>query len=857
MFGEWTVMERAGSGMETTKRLKFKRFHFDGALFMAWAIPVGIMLLLFLVNGIFPFGDRSFLFSDMYHQYMPFFSEFVDKVRSGESLYYSWEIGVGSNFLALYVYYLASPLNWLAFLFPTKYLMEFMSYLVVVRIGFSGCSFCYYLRKHFETKSVATVLFSVFYALSGYMAAYNWNIMWLDCVVLLPLILLGLERLVKDGKPVLYCTMLTLSIVSNFYISIMICIFLVFYFFMLLLSQEKYRKPIGQFVVYSLLAGGMAACLLFPMVCAISVTDFGAMDFPTKITSYFPILDELARHQLSVTTERGLEHWPNIYCGVAILLLVPLFATEERISVKRRFSMLGLAGIMLLSFSTNVLDYLWHGMNYPNSLPARQSFIYIFLVLVMSYEAFLHIQSVEKKRLVRVFLLAMGFLLFCEKFVDYEEFVVGVEILSMVFVVIYAVLFYYYRHHTERDWRIALGIVAFMVVMVEAGLNTYNTSLGTVDRANYLEALGDYECLYELAQRRTDGFFRVEKFHRTTKNDGALAGYPTASVFSSTLNSDVANFYEKFGMRHSKVYYCFDGATPLMTSLLNVHYMFGNTEEAIQNEACLLPERLYTPVLESGDITLYEYHYALPFGYVWPLESDGLLGQSETKDPLMSQNEIAYALGCREPLFTRVEAERIGEDIVLTAREDAYYYMVVTSTGTQKINAEGSFGTKLYKDLKKDGVLAIGFLNRGQTVKLENADDTDDSPTIHLAGYEMNMEVLEQVTDLLSEQHMEEVVYNSKRVEGHITMTTPGKVVLTIPYEAGWQVYVNGEKTETGLLGDCFMTVALESGEYDIVMEYDPKGREEGLLLSGVSLVLFAMILLFGKRRKQTDIISE
>ena len=319
---ERSMSGEAGMSMERKKR------KIEYTLLAAWAIPSGIMLLLFLINSIFPFGDRSFLYMDMYHQYMPFFSEFMEKVSAGENLFYSWNVGVGSNFLALYVYYLASPFHWLAFLFPKEYLMEFMSYLVIVKIGLCGLTCCYYLQKHFRTKSVLTVLFSMFYALSGYMAAYNWNIMWLDCVILLPLILWGLELLVKEGRPFLYCVTLALSILTNFYISIMICIFLILYFAVLLVQNERFVEPIIQFGVFSLLAGGLAAVLLVPEVCAIIVTDFGAMEFPKKVESYFSILDELARHQLSVTTERGLEHWPNIYCGVAVFLLLPMYVLD-------------------------------------------------------------------------------------------------------------------------------------------------------------------------------------------------------------------------------------------------------------------------------------------------------------------------------------------------------------------------------------------------------------------------------------------------------------------------------------------------------------------------------------------------
>ena len=165
-----------------------------GISVLAFFVPAFIMLVLFIIRGIYPFGDRSFLFSDMYHQYMPFLSEFVHKIKAGEGLFYSYNVGIGSNFLALYVYYLASPFNWLVFLLPEGLIMEFMSYLVILRIGLMGLTFSIYLRKVFGKEDPAALLFSTAYALSGYLAAYNWNVMWLDCLILLPLILLGAER---------------------------------------------------------------------------------------------------------------------------------------------------------------------------------------------------------------------------------------------------------------------------------------------------------------------------------------------------------------------------------------------------------------------------------------------------------------------------------------------------------------------------------------------------------------------------------------------------------------------------------------------------------------------------------------
>ena len=451
--------------------MKFKMER--AALVLAFLLPAAIMLTLFMINGIYPFGDRSFLFSDMYHQYMPFFSELLHKVRGGESLSFSYQVGIGSNFLALYGYYLASPFHVLALLVPEAFLMEFMSYLVVVKIGLCGLASCIYLRRHFGTRDGAVLFFACFYALSGFMAAYNYNIMWLDCVVLLPLIVLGLERLVKEGRCGLYCVTLGLSIFTNFYISIMICIFLVLYFGVLLALEKKRLRSLGYFTLYSLLAGGMAAVLLIPEVCAILQSDFGDMDFPKMVEYYFSVMDMLARHCMCVYTERGLDHWPNIYCGSAALMLIPMYVANQKISIREKFCRLALAGFMLLSFSTNILDFIWHGLNYPDSLPARQSFIYILLVLVMCYDAYRHVKDAPPRMILYGYLAAVVFILFCEKFIDHEDFELGVKLLTLVFVTIYGILLYLYRTRREASARIGLAAAALAAVIAEPSLELF------------------------------------------------------------------------------------------------------------------------------------------------------------------------------------------------------------------------------------------------------------------------------------------------------------------------------------------------------------------------------------------------
>lgn len=840
--------------MKTLSKKKRRSFQPDVqhvALFLSFFTPFTIMLAIFVGNSIYPFGDRSFLFSDMYHQYMPFFQEFLTRIKAGDGINYTWNVGMGSNYLALYVYYTASPLHWLAFLMPERFLMEFMSYLVIVKLGLAGLTSYLYLRSRGEgvdslRRCVPAVLFSVFYALSGFLAAYNWNIMWLDPVILLPLILMGLEKLVRQGKMGMYCVALGLCILTNFYISIMICIFLVLYFVFLFFTEKPGVKGVLRFAGASLLAGGLAAVFLVPEVCALLATDFGDMDFPEQWKSYFSILDVLSRHCMGISTERGLDHWPNIYCGSMVFFLVPLYAQNEGIPAKRRLGFLALAGIFLISFATNGLDFIWHGLNYPDSLPGRQSFIYILLVLVMCYECVINISRIPPAAIVRSVLWAALALLLIEKFVESDDFQTWTWLLNLLFVVLYASVLYLYR--TKSDWKIyaAIGTLAFVAVLAETAANTAMTSVGTTSRTDYLADLKDYEVLYSRNEEKTEGFERYEKFTRKTKNDGTLAGFPSASVFSSTLNSSVMDFYKKLGMLNSKVYYGYDGATAFSSALLNVGYLFGESEE-YENE-------LFRLIDTQGEISLYEAVYSLPFGYVAPIGYD-LPEKMEDKTVLI-QNKLVEQLGVQGTLLTQIKAKDSGDDVLFTPQEGGIYYGCVTNTGTKKVDVVG--GTpeeQKFKDLKKGCILYLGYLEKDQTITLTNGDDTDSSQNISVYIYKLDTEVLKEALEVLGRTHMTEVSVENTHISGKLFLEEAGRLILSVPYEKGWSVLVNGEEREPQTFGDAFLALDLQPGEYEIELQYVPQGKYAGIYISIVSLLIFidAALILRRRAKKRED----
>ncbi len=800
---------------------------------LSFFIPVIIMIGIFIQRKIFPFGDNSFLRTDMYHQYAPFMNEFMEKIKHGGSLSYSWNIGMGSNFIALYAYYLASPANWLAFFVPQSLVIEFMTYMIVLKIGLAGLSFCFYLSRHFKTKDLGISFFAVFYALSAYMAAYSWNIMWLDCLVLAPLVILGLERLVKEDKCLLYCLTLALSILSNYYISIMMCIFMVLYFIALLIMESdcrRFLKRCFHFGVYSLLAGGLAACLLIPVLSALSLTASGDINIPKTLSSYFSCFQMLARHFVNVEVEIGLDHHPNIYCGVGVLLLMPLYMTNKRISKKEKIVKGVLLFVMLIGFSLNIPNFVWHGFHFPNSLPARQSFLYIILVLTMCYEAFRQLRANTASQLSGSFWGVTAFIFLCEAVITEETFDFKIYYVTLFFVGLYALLLYY--HKKRKAYAPVLAILAVTLIAIEASMNTAVTSITTVNRSSYLENQNSFRVLAEGIETEDTSLFRIEKEPRKTKNDAALAGYHSASLFSSTANAHLTELYKTLGLEGNTNSYSFTGATPLSSALLGVKYTLSVNS---------LDSELYSALRTDGNVTLYENRFSLPVGFMLPSDMAGSWNY-QVQDPAAAQNSFARLAADCGDVLTSVSggSSSIGE-YTLFIPETGFYYIDVTNSSIKDVTFSGGSSTKDFSNVNRGFFLDLGRLEAGTSVSLTTKQD-DQNFTAQ--AYRLNLTELARLTDTLNAQSLAIDHYTDTSVTGRITAASDGLLYTSIPYEKGWTLKVDNILTEPVLFADTMLAVPLKAGAHSIELSYRPDGLTSGFIVSAASAVLLALLVL-------------
>ncbi|RKJ05892.1 hypothetical protein D7X87_07165 [bacterium D16-54] len=799
----------------------------DG-LVVAFLAPVIIMLIIFAQRGIFPFGEESFLRTDMYHQYAPFFSEFRHKLAEGESLLYSWNVGMGVNFSALYAYYLASPLNWLLVLCPETLVIEFMTYMIVLKTGLSGLSMAYYLRRHCKTRNFGIAFFAIFYALSGYMAAYSWNIMWLDCIILFPLIMLGLEALVKEGKGLLYCLALGASILSNYYISIMTCIFMVLYFAALMAMErrrieKKYIGRCGLFVLYSLLAGGLAALVLLPEIYALMLTASGQFNFPKLQDPYFSIFDMAARHMGNVETEIGLDHWPNIYCGVAVLVLLPLYLAAKRISGKEKAVYSVLLLFFFASFSVNVLNFIWHGFHFPNSLPCRQSYIYIFLVLVMCCKAYLHLQEMPWRHVLIAFWGAVGFVVLAQKLVKQDHFHFTVFYAAILFLAFYLWVIWLYRKGQRFENRAML--LALLLVSVESAVNMTVTSVTTTSRTAYIS---DNKAVRRLVDSvlPANRFFRMEKVTRKTKNDGAWMNFPSVSLFSSTANADLTKVFKKLGCESSTNAYSITGSTPLVDMLFAVEYgLYSEDPEDTGIREFMARE---------DETTLYRNRYTLPLGF---LVSDDFQRQwdLELGNPADVQNSLADCVGAENVLNMVMDVSGTGKELTFYPETGGEYYAYVGDTRVEKVTVSGWKGTKTYNNVNRGYLLELGYCVAGEPVTLTTDDNTD---SIWADVYQFSETGLVQIYEKLSQTPWELTSWQETYLEGKVAAKHPGVLFTTIPYDKGWTILVDGEEQRPTKMLDAFLGVPLTGGEHVITMSYQPEGMMEGRLISAGALII-------------------
>ena len=873
---------------------------------LAFLAPLVGMFAVMIVRGFEPFGSTSMLYSDMYHQYYPFFVAFRKALLNGESLLHNWSVGMGMDYLGLISYYLASPLNLLSVLVPEGLLLEYFSLLMPIKLGFAGMFFAIFLKKMFHKNDISIVLFGSFYALCAWALGYQWNIMWLDTFALLPLVALGTVSLLRDKKFVLYTVTLFLSVFTNYYIGLFTCIFVALIFLCYEICRwggiKQFVCDLGRIALYSALAIGMTAILELPAFAALQNTQSSVNKFPegfrlniAEENTWRGLLD--AMRQVAGNMNGGLEPTfkeglPNLYCGAGTTVLAFLFLTCKQVKLRDKLCSVGLLLLFNLSFIIRQLDYIWHGFHFTNMIPYRFSFLYSFVLLYMAYRAYLLRNRFRLWQVITAGVLAIGIICCANDLTDMVYWAY-----NGVFLLLYLTSLLYShmvkrpakdadlelkrtyaeerRYQKKLSGQIFLGIMLMELVLnlVNFGVNFSGTLVSDYPRGTvYTESIIRY-----MQEREDDNlFYRAETTHSQTLNDGALNGYNGISTFTSSANVNVTRFMKALGYGAKDTYnrYCFEESSPVSNLFLNLKYMLERQGRVEENP-------YFEDVHHFGKVHLLENNAYLPLGFL--AENQLLdLDFTVTKNTLMFQNDLfRAATGTSGDVWQFITGKNLsisGTSVTLNSQDQngrcsystaadvggtiVYKYiadnegLVCISLDLSKKNAYSFWknGTELYNETYSiPQTLAVSNVVPGDIIEVHLTCKANEKGTITLQTGILDEDLFRKGYDVLNAATLELTEFKSTFVEGTINCDRNGILYTSIPQDGNWKAYVDGKAAEIILIGDAMVGLLLPEGVHTVTFKYQNAAFSLGWKISLVCAAVFAglYISIYQPQRKK------
>ena len=862
-------------------------------------VPVVLYTVIFMLRGIYPFGDNTVMTGDMQFQFVDYLSYLKTIVFGRNDFAYSFSKNLGGGMSGFCAYYYMCAFNWLTLLFPTSMLPVAESLVIVLYAASSSVSFTYMLSKLYE-ESYLSVPFAAAYSMMGFTSAYFQLTMYFGGLMLLPLVVLGLFRIIKDPRDkYLYIISLFLIILQNYYSGYMICIFLTFFLiYNLLVNFTSEERETNKFVSYNImpslnilrsfvfssaLSAALASFVLLPAVLSLSGEKDNFSLGLFRLFSFPQLFSKLYTGSFRGNVSNGL---PNIYCGVLMVFLTFLYFCNKKVALKERLLSGAFLLFLCLNMYINTLNVAWHGFNQPIGFPYRYSYLVSFLMIFFSYRGFFIVsasyiptQNTEDKNyyLTRAVLCFAVFAAYSCYIIAAGNETIGIkEILLnalLLLIIIGCFAAFIYR-------KITFAALTLMFLAVQAFDVTYNEyiSMGGFALASlseyqdYIEAFGSK---INYLKEEDGGFYRIEKYFRRTHNDAMQFDYAGLSHFSSSEKHDKINFMGKLGFRNNGNWSFYnEPATDFVDSLLGVRYIYSK-HHSVAND--------YERLIFAEDYTLYQNHHALPLMFA-AKKSLRDIDYRSYSDPFLLQKDIADNLnGTQSNIFTPAEIIDISAVNLRKDEADGYthyeklyrderayleYLVKVENENNLFVYFEAPFrqNVKLYGNDSDMGVYFTPYRwnivnmqdhDAGSTlaVRLELQGDTLDVGEAYL--YFENEDETEKLMDEVLANDSSLRKLTASHLEGNIHMPDGSSdcALITIPYDSAWKIEVDGQKTFAEPAAGMLLSFDAAAGEHRVELWYIPKGRTLGRIISLCALAVLFVSIIYDRRRINLSLI--
>ncbi len=838
-------------------------------IYITFLISTIIISVIYTLSKIAPFGNNSMLDVDFYHQYGPLLNELYDRVKEGSSLLYSFNTGGGLPFYRNFLNYLSSPFNIVLFLFKKENIVMAFSCIIGLKVIFASGMMSIYLKKTFKKDGVLLTIFSVLYAFSGYFCSYYWNIMWLDGMVFLPLIMLGINKLVDDEKPIFYTIFLSIMLIANYFIAYMICIFAVMYFFGYLFyrygfSLKKTYKKIILFILFSILAAALVSFALIPLYKALSSISATSDSFP-ELTLQFKFHELLFNHLTGVnrtvfaSDELPL---PNVYAGLLTFTGVILFFINKKINIRAKLLAFLILLIFVLSFNINSLDFIWHAFHVPNDLPWRYSFIYVFIFITIGYCGILRIKDLKKSSVFASSFISLIIILLAYKFsfknIDFDR-----TIINIIFVLLYLLIFLFTQFKKINKKIIYALIIIFVSAECIYGID-YNWNIDH-DIATFMSDKNTYEKLISETTSKDNDLYRMEKTDYLTLNDAAWYNYKGISTFTSMAYESVSKFQRKLGLSGNNInsYYYKYYNTPIYNTMFDIKYLMGSY---IENP-------YYSYLKTDGKVDLIKYNYSSSLLYGVDKKIKGYY--PEEYNPFKNQSDFVSLTTNTTDIYTDVLVKDvIGGEItpsdfknnsngefnyILDDGQDSITFMLDNKVNQNiylYINGSNVNGFEVddkYYSITSDEyyTVDVGTKEIGDVKVKINFKDNNDDGIIKFYAYAIDDDKFKEFYNEINKNILKVTSYSDTLIEGDVTLKSDKVMLSTIAYDTGWKVYVDGKSVDTYKIADSYLAFDIKKGSHKIKLVYYPDGMKLGVITSFVSLAIIFIYAIFSDKKQK------
>lgn len=792
---------------------------------LAFFIPTFIFLVGYYSLG-YTIKGENYIISDMQGQYVSLFSYLRDVLHESESLFYSFQKGMGGSMFAAFAYYLSSPFNILLLFVNQANIPIFIFILILFKIGLSGGTMHLYLEKHYKIDEKMAYLFSTSYALMGYVIQYYFNIMWLDAIYLLPLVLLAIDRLIDQNKKGFYIFVLFFTIMSNFYTGYMICIFSFLYFMVQMSLQNKkiFSKTTFHFLICSLLAALLSTGLILPTIIELKniyrFPNENIWNISTIMGNLKVLLSKLyigAHNCKNVLNSNGT----NLYCGTFILLFTYLYFTNTDISFKKKMLWGGLLTFLVISSIFPILIYLWHGFSFPHYFMNRNSFLLTFVLILLAFESYNQLGVIPYKKLLPLLLL-FGVTSLVVYFEHYAYLHLQEIILTGGFLFIYILILG--RLKKDKYFK----VLFLSIAVIEILINFQFTFQGTIDNITLDTIVTQYEEL------DFDSNYRAGNRLAYSGLDSMLAKTPTLTSFISTGTRKVHEFMKGVGYPSSGVaQFDINQNTLVVDSLLGMRDYL-STNQSIGYEPMKQIKWL------KKDATLYQNPYALPIGYL--IDHNPIL--LDSRNAFRYQNDLMKSFSgmAENPLELVVESKlQEGQTEILVAPGNYYVQLHYIGNIDKLDQADVIVNGRNLNDWEVYGVFQVINVEDSITLTIPKIDGV----TVEgISIYKLNSEVFQKQIETLQKNTLKNIQRDKNKLLGKIEVNEKKILFLSIPYEDGWKVKVDGKKINKIEIANTFLGIELDIGMHEIELEYIPKGIHIGIFttLTTILITIFYLV---------------